>query len=120
LPGKRTHKVLPRIAREGGNIAGNARKALEAKTGTPVVSSENFLNPPQKRFSETAAAAFIETQAEALAPDAKDLPKTRRRVKRKVRKAIKDLGGAMPDDLPVPEKGAKQLGRKQRNLKDRK
>jgi len=34
--------------REGGNIAGNARKALEDKTGTTVVSSENFLNPYQK------------------------------------------------------------------------
>jgi hypothetical protein len=54
-------------AREGGNIAGNARKALEAKTGTPVVSSENFLNPPPKRFSETAVTVFIETQAKALA-----------------------------------------------------
>ena len=61
-------------AREGGHIAGNARKALEAKTGTPIVSSENFLNPSQKRSSETAATAFIETQVKALVPDAKDLP----------------------------------------------
>ena len=103
-------------AREGGHIAGNARKALEAKTGTPVVSSENFLNPPQKRFSEIATAAFIETQAKALTPDTKDLSKTRRRVKRKVRKTIKDLGGTMPKDLPVPEKSAKRLGRGQKKL----
>jgi hypothetical protein len=105
-----------KAAREGGNIAGNARKALEAKTGTPVVSSENFLNPSQKRFSETAAVAFIETQAVALAPDTKALPKTRRRVKRKVRKAIKDLGGTMPEDLPAPKKSTKQLGRKQKKV----
>ena len=32
-------------AKEGGTIAGNARKALEAKSGKPVVSKENFLAP---------------------------------------------------------------------------
>jgi DNA-damage-inducible protein D len=105
-------------AREGGKIAGNARKALEVKTGTPVVSSDNFLNPPPKRFSETAASAFIETQVKALAPDAKDLPKTRQKVTRKVRKAIKELGGAMPDDSPATEKNAKPSMRKQRRFED--
>ena len=30
-------------AKEGGKIAGNARKALEAKTGKPVVSRANYL-----------------------------------------------------------------------------
>ncbi|MBW6493841.1 MAG: Bro-N domain-containing protein [Burkholderiaceae bacterium] len=30
-------------AKEGGTVAGDARKALEAKTGTPVVSRRNFL-----------------------------------------------------------------------------
>ncbi|MFZ4438864.1 MAG: BRO family protein [Syntrophales bacterium] len=104
-------------AREGGNIAGNARKALEAKTGTPVVSSENFLNPPPKRFAEIVAAAFIETQAEALASDAKDLSIIRRKVTRKVRKAIKELGGAMPEDLSVPGKNTKHLVRRQKKLK---
>ena len=33
-------------AREGGAIAG---KALEAKSGKPVVSKENYLAPPAKR-----------------------------------------------------------------------
>ena len=32
-------------AREGGTIAGDARKALEAKSGKPVVSQENYLAP---------------------------------------------------------------------------
>ncbi|HAF44313.1 MAG TPA: phage antirepressor protein [Gallionellaceae bacterium] len=35
-------------AKEGGTIAGDARKALEAKTGKKVVSGENYL-PPGKR-----------------------------------------------------------------------
>jgi hypothetical protein len=30
-------------AKEGGNIAGDARRALEAKSGNPVVSKENYL-----------------------------------------------------------------------------
>lgn len=33
-------------AKEGGAIAGNARKELEAKTGKPVVSKANYLAPP--------------------------------------------------------------------------
>ena len=32
-------------AKEGGAVAGNARKDLEAKSGKPVVSSENYLAP---------------------------------------------------------------------------
>ena len=33
-------------AKEGGKIAGNARKALEAKTGNKVVSKDNYLAAP--------------------------------------------------------------------------
>lgn len=98
-------------AKEGGDIAGNARKALEAKSGTPVVSRENYLNLPQVGFTETAATAFIETQAEALAPTEADLPKTRKRVKAKVSQTIKELGGTMPEELPVPEKSVNLVGR---------
>jgi len=36
-----------RAAKAGGTVAGNARKELEAKSGVPVVSSDNYLNPPQ-------------------------------------------------------------------------
>ncbi|MEY4589962.1 MAG: hypothetical protein RL497_2038 [Pseudomonadota bacterium] len=32
-------------AKQGGAIAKQARKALEAKTGKPVLSGENFLKP---------------------------------------------------------------------------
>ena len=33
-------------AKQGGTIAGNARKALEAKTGKAVVSKDNYLPAP--------------------------------------------------------------------------
>lgn len=35
-----------KAAKEGSIIAGDARKALEAKSGKPVVSKENYLAPP--------------------------------------------------------------------------
>jgi DNA-damage-inducible protein D len=36
-------------AKEGGAIAGNARNALEAKSGKPVVSNENYLLPGKRK-----------------------------------------------------------------------
>ncbi len=38
-----------KAARQGGDVAGKARRDLEAKTGQKVVSSENYLPEPQKR-----------------------------------------------------------------------
>jgi hypothetical protein len=38
-------------AHTGGKISGNARKALEDKTGKKVVGSANYLNPKQKQKS---------------------------------------------------------------------
>ena len=42
--------------------------------------------------------------------------KTHYEVGRKVRKAIKDIGGTMPEDLPAPEKSLKELEKEKRNL----
>ena len=39
-----------KAAKEGGAVAGNARKALESKSGKPVVSKENFLPPAVKKL----------------------------------------------------------------------
>lgn len=46
-------------AKEGGKIAGNARKALEAKTGNKVVSKSNYLSAPSTSdmLPEAAPAA---------------------------------------------------------------
>ncbi|MDL2123840.1 MAG: hypothetical protein LWX51_12340 [Deltaproteobacteria bacterium] len=38
-----------RAAHKGGEVAGKARKDLEQKTRKKVVSTENYLNIPQKR-----------------------------------------------------------------------
>ena len=80
-------------AREGGAVAGNARKELEVKTGVPVVSQQNYLNSPAATSAEIAVTAFIETQTEALAPSAAEKPKTRKRVAAKTAEAIAELRG---------------------------
>ncbi|MDZ4314253.1 MAG: Bro-N domain-containing protein [Azonexus sp.] len=81
-------------ARAGGTIAGDARKALEAKSGEPVVSTENYLSISGQSSTEFARAAFIETQTEALTvaqPAQKAV--TRKRVTAKVDAAIADMQG---------------------------
>jgi len=37
-----------KVAKQGGDVAGNARKELEKKTGKKVVSKENYLQLPEK------------------------------------------------------------------------
>lgn len=36
------------VAKQGGSVAGKARKDLEIKTGIKVVSTENYLPEPKK------------------------------------------------------------------------
>ena len=62
-----------KAAKEGGAIAGNARKALEAKTGKPVVSKANYLPLP--------ASAKVLDQADAPATPAKPKAVTGRKPK---------------------------------------
>jgi DNA-damage-inducible protein D len=56
-------------ARQGGTIAGNARKALEAKTGKKVVSKTNYLAAPNARdlLGEAAPAQPEKPKARARA-----------------------------------------------------
>lgn len=109
-------------AREGGVVAGNARKELEAKTGTPVVSRQNYLAPAKATFAEIAVTAFIDTQTEALAPSAADKSRMRKRVAAKVRRTIAELGGTIPETLPTPDKSIQQIesAKKKLESKDKK
>lgn len=83
-------------AKEGGAVAGNARRDLEAKSGQPVVSPTNYLSAPEPGASEIAVSAFVATQTEALASSAKDKHTTRNEVIQKTAKAIAELGGTLP------------------------
>lgn len=54
-------------AKEGGTIAGNARKELEAKSGKPVVSKENYLAPPVVAMLEHTDAPARPSKRKAVA-----------------------------------------------------
>jgi len=41
-------KENEKAAKEGGAVAGNARKELEKKSGKPIISKENYLDEPEK------------------------------------------------------------------------
>ena len=63
-------------AKEGGTIAGNARKALEAKTGKKVVSKANYLAAPSTPdlLADAAPAHPIKPKARARAKPPKGRP----------------------------------------------
>jgi DNA-damage-inducible protein D len=107
-------------AKEGGAVAGNARKELEAKTGVPVVSRQNYLAPLEATSAEIAMTAFVETQAEALAPSTADKPKTRKRVAATVRLTIDELGGTMPESQLTPEKRVQHIESAKKKLETKK
>ena len=88
-------------AKEGGNVAGNARRELEAKSGTAVVSRANYLS-----LSEGTASFFTARQPDALAPPATDKSKVRQRITAKPEKTVKELGEV------TPRIGKMQPGRK--------
>ena len=79
-----------RSAREGGTIAGDARRALEAKSGKPVVSASNNLAFQAPGAAALAITTFVETQAEELAVNKSiDKAATRKKVAAKVAKLVK-------------------------------
>lgn len=41
---------LKEAAHEGGEVAGNARKELERKSGRNIVSKQNYLNKPENEI----------------------------------------------------------------------
>ena len=64
--------------------------------------------------AELGANIFRITQTEALLekqeePNEKLATDTHYKVGRTVRKAIEELGGTMPEDLPTPKKSIKEL-----------
>ncbi len=71
--------------------------------------------------TELAANLFRATQTEEKLKrdqiqNKRHANQTHHEVGAKVRQTIKDLGGTMPEDLPVPNQGIKQLEREQKNL----
>ncbi len=70
---------------------------------------------------ELGANIFRITQTEALlekqeAPNEIIATNTHYKVGKTVKKAIEDLGGTMPEDLPTPDKSLKELEKENKNL----
>ena len=70
---------------------------------------------------ELGANIFRITQTEALlekqeAPNDIIATNTHYKVGKTVRKAIEDLGGTIPEDLPTPNKSLKELEKENKNL----
>ena len=54
-------------AKAGGNVAGNARKELEAKSGKPVVSRTNYLSlGSDDTKQDSVEPAIVNSKAKAL------------------------------------------------------
>ena len=53
-------------AKEGGTIAGDARKALEAKSGKPVVSKDNYLARPVVAVPEDTDTSVLPSKRKAV------------------------------------------------------
>ncbi len=49
-------------AKEGGEVAGNARKDGEKKIGKPIVSNENYLSEPEKEKKKRLPAAPLDKE----------------------------------------------------------
>jgi len=81
-------------AKAGGAVAGNARRELEAKSGTPVVSRANYLSLHDADTSAAAASGFITKQTDALATPAYEKAKARNQAVVRATKAPGALGGA--------------------------
>ncbi len=107
-------------AKEGGTVAGNARKELETKTGVPVVSRQNYLATPEPISAEIAVTAFGGTPTKALAESSADKPKTRKSVAPKVRQSVGEFGINIPESLPTPKKSIQHVEKAKTKLEKKK
>lgn len=92
-------------------------KASDIKERKGLKKSQDILD--YMGYEELAANLFRATQTEAKLrreniQGKQEANKTHFEVGKKVRDTIKDLGGTMPEDLPIPEKSIQQLEREQK------
>ncbi len=130
-----THnKQLAAVARDAGVKSGldyaifqnHGYKGLYGGLDNKAIHQRKGLKKSQKILdhmgsTELAANLFRATQTEdKLKRDAikgkTKANQTHRKVGAKVRQTIKELGGTMPEDLPTPEQGIRQLEHQQKKL----
>lgn len=104
-----------------GLYGGLGRKEIHARKG--LKKSQDILD--YMGSTELAANLFRATQTDEKLRKENILGKeaanqTHYEVGKKVRQTIKELGGTMPEDLPTPTKGIKQIEREQRKISEEK
>jgi len=100
-----------------GLYGGLDNKAIHQRKG--LKKSHKILD--HMGSTELAANLFRATQTEEklkrdLVKEKRHANQTHHEVGKKVRQTIEELGGTMPEDLPVPDKNIKQLEREQKKL----
>jgi len=103
-----------------GLYGGLGAKAIHQRKG--LKKSQQILD--HMGSTELAANLFRATQAEEkLRRDEisgkEAANKTHEEVGRRVRRTIEDIGGTMPEDLPTPDRSARELEREQKKLESR-
>lgn len=103
-----------------GLYGGLGRKDIHTRKG--LKKSQDILD--HMGSTELAANLFRATQTKEKLLNEKivgidNANKTHFEVGQKVRQTIKELGGAMPEDLPTPNKSIKQIEREQKKLEDK-
>ena len=104
-----------------GLYGGLGRKEIHARKG--LKKSQDILD--YMGSTELAANLFRATQTDEKLRKENITGKeaanqTHYEVGKKVRQTIKELGGTMPEELPTPSKGIKQIEREQKMISDRK
>lgn len=104
-----------------GLYGGLGRKEIHARKG--LKKSQDILD--YMGSTELAANLFRATQTDEKLRKENITGKeaanqTHYEVGKKVRQTIKELGGTMPEDLPTPSKGIKQIEREQKMISDKK
>lgn len=103
-----------------GLYGGLGRKEIHARKG--LKKSQDILD--YMGSTELAANLFRATQTDEKLRKENIVGKeaanqTHYEVGKKVRQTIKELGGTMPEDLPTPTKGIKQIEREQKKLNEK-
>ena len=96
-----------------GETANDIAKRKGLRYSEDILDNMGSVELGANIFRITQTEALLEKQEE---PNEKIATNTHYKVGKTVRKAIEDLGGTMPEDLPTPNKSLKELEKENNNL----
>ena len=96
-----------------GETANDIAKRKGLRYSEDILDNMGSVELGANIFRITQTEALLEKQEE---PNEKIATNTHYKVGKTVRKAIEDLGGTMPEDLPTPDKSLKELEKENKDL----